>query len=97
MTVGGAVTKAVVMPERAVSVKKAIRVCDTGEGECGGPRLPVFVLQPMDLVEYGGAFKVVGGEPTPMRLSTAGRILGGPCIAVYPVLADGTYDAGWDT
>jgi hypothetical protein len=90
-----ATIRAVVMPDRAVSIQGAVRVIDSGGRETGGPRVPVFVLSPSDLEENGGRFKLTGGKPIHMRLSTEGRIIGGACIAVYPVLADGSYDAGW--
>jgi hypothetical protein len=92
---GASMIRAVVMPERAISINTAVRVIDTGDDLIEGPRLPVYVLQPMDLAEYGGAFRLTGAKPMPMRLATQGRILGGPCIPVYPVLEDGKYDADW--
>ena len=87
--------RAVEMPDRAVRVASAFRVIDNGTEEMGGPRVPVYILQPADLAVNGGAFKLVGGRPIAMTISTVGRVLGGPCIPVYPVNADGSYDAGW--
>jgi len=87
--------RAVLMPDRAVNMNAAVRVIDSGEEEMGGPRLPVYILTAADLKVNGGNFTLNGGKPIKMARSTVGKVLGGMCIPVYPVLADGSYDAGW--
>lgn len=93
---GGAVVRGEVVAGRSVRGFQAFRVINgaaLGRTVRAGRAVPIVVLGQNDVFSRGGQYRVVEAPTIPMVNLTGVRVKGGPAIPVYPVDANGNYDA----
>jgi hypothetical protein len=76
----------------------AIRVIavEGGPGPISGPAQPILVLAEDEIQSLGGPVKLAANAPLQVVNAEGSRVVrGGNAIPVYPVLEDGSYDAGF--
>lgn len=93
---GGAIAVATTVTGRKTTGGSAIRVYNaTGSTKKyeSGAAIPIIVLAQADIKDNGGKYRVSAGPAIPMIRVTTRKVQGGAAIPVYPVDANGNYDA----
>ena len=91
-TLGGSIIPATAVTGRKVIQGPAIRVYNAAGSTrkvFGGHSVPIIIITNADI----GNYKVAQGEPIPIVHLARGQVRGGAALPVYPVDADGNYDA----
>ena len=91
-TLGGSIIPATAVTGRKIVQGPAIRVFNAAgstRNVIGGPSVPIVIITNVDI----GNYKVAQGEPIPMVNLVGRKVRGGAAWPVYPVDANGDYDA----